>query len=171
MTKSETAASRAAGPVDHAHPEAAVGPAEAGRPTRVAADTLTGGCACGGTRWRVEAGTAMAALVACHCRQCNQMSSHLLAATSVAETGLTWTREETLTWYQSSDFAERGFCRACGCNISWRLSDTEARETVALMAGSFDDQSGLRLERHIFVDHKPAYCEITDGLPQFPDSD
>ena len=99
------------------------------------------------------------------------MSSHLLAATSVAETGLTWTREETLTWYQSSDFAERGFCRACGCNIAWRLSDPDARETVALMAGSFDDQSSLTLERHIFVDHKPAYYEITDGLPQFPDSD
>ena len=42
---------------------------------------------------------------------------------------------------------------------------------VALMAGSFDDQSSLTLERHIFVDHKPGYYEIADGLPQFPDSD
>ena len=34
-----------------------------------------------------------------------------------------------------------------------------------------DSQSSLTLERHIFVDHKPGYYEIADGLPQFPDSD
>ena len=113
----------------------------------------------------------MAPVVASHCRQCNQMSSHTLAATSVAQSGRSWTRDGTLTWYQSSEFAERGFCGTCGCNISWRLSDARTREKVALMAGSFDDQSSLQLERHIFVSHKPDYYEIGDDLPRFKDSD
>ena len=113
----------------------------------------------------------MGPTVACHCRQCNQASSHYLAAATVKETGLSWTETAGLRWFQSSDFAERGFCGSCGTALAWRLSDPEARVTVALMAGSFDDQSVLRLDRHIFVAHKAPYYEITDDLPQHADAD
>jgi hypothetical protein len=33
-------------------------------------------------------------------------------------------------------------------------------------AGLFDDDLGLRPDKHIFVELKAPWCEITDGLPQ-----
>jgi outer membrane protein len=34
--------------------------------------------------------------------------------------------------------------------------------------GAFDDDPGVRPERHIYVDSKASWDEITDGLPTFP---
>jgi hypothetical protein len=132
---------------------------------------LEGGCECGGTRWEIAEGTPMGPVVACHCGQCNRSSSHVLAAVNVAEKGLSWPKAETLTWYASSDFAERGFCGRCGSQLAWRMSDPAVRSSASLMAGCFDDKSELTLDRHIYVAHKASYYEITDDLPQYPDSD
>ena len=133
--------------------------------------TLEGGCECGGVRWEIAEGTPMGPLVACHCGQCNRSTSHFLAAANVKESGLTWTNTDTLKWYASSDFAERGFCGACGSPMAWRMSDPAVRTSASIMAGSFDDKSVLKLDRHIFVGHKAPYYEITDDLAQYAESD
>ena len=122
-------------------------------------------------RWQIAEGTPMGPVVACHCGQCNRATSHFLAASNVQEAGVSWKETSGLKWYQSSDFAERGFCGSCGSNIAWRISDDETRKNISLMAGTFDDQSGLKLDRHIFVAHKAPYYEITDGLAQYAEGD
>ena len=132
---------------------------------------LEGGCECGGVRWEIAEGTPMGPVVACHCGQCNRASSHFLAAVNVLEAGISWIRTDSLTWYQSSDFAERGFCGTCGSQIIWRMSDPAIRTSASMMAGSFDDKDVLTLDRHIYAAHKAPYYEITDDLPQYPDSD
>ena len=132
---------------------------------------LEGGCECGGVRWEVAEATPMGPVVACHCGQCNRSSGHFLAAVNILESGISWPKTETLVWYQSSDFAERGFCGTCGSQIAWRMSDPAVRNSASMMVGSFDDKDVLTLDRHIYVAHKASYYEITDDLPQYPDSD
>jgi hypothetical protein len=41
------------------------------------------------------------------------------------------------------------------------------RGVIRIPAGTLDDDPGLRPERHIFVDFKAAWFDITDGLPRF----
>jgi len=41
------------------------------------------------------------------------------------------------------------------------------RGVIRIPAGTLDDDPGLRPQRHIFVDFKAEWFDITDGLPRF----
>jgi hypothetical protein len=43
----------------------------------------------------------------------------------------------------------------------------EGRGIAIVLMGAFDDDPGVRPERHIFVDSRAPWDEITDGLPEF----
>lgn len=125
-------------------------------------DLRRGHCLCGGVTFQTRG--PLRDIVACHCTQCRRQSGHFYAATSVADECLTVQEGGTLSWYQSSDNAERGFCARCGSALFWRLAG-EGRTSV--LAGAFDGPTGLKLGRHIFCADKGDYYEIDDGLPHF----
>jgi hypothetical protein len=122
----------------------------------------TGSCLCGRVRFSVKG--KLREVVACHCHQCRKQSGHYYAATQAREIDLEMTDDGALKWYQSSDKGKRGFCSQCGSALFWK-SDEEPYTSI--LAGSFDQPTGLRLTRHIFVADKGDYYEIDDGLPQF----
>jgi hypothetical protein len=64
---------------------------------------------------------------------------------------------DTLTWFQSSDFAERGFCSTCGSNLFWRRF---GNENVSVWAGTLDGVKGLRMEWQIHTESKGDYYEL-----------
>lgn len=125
--------------------------------------TAMGGCLCGGVRYTVAG--PLRAVVGCHCSQCRRTSGNFVAATRALTADLTLTAAATLTWYRSSDDAERGFCGRCGSNLFWRRADG-GRTYTSIMAGTLDAPTGLKLQRHIFVADKSDFYDITDGLPQ-----
>jgi hypothetical protein len=106
----------------------------------------------------------MRSVVACHCEQCRRTSGHYVAATA-ARLGDVRIEGEPL-WFASSPGHLRGFCGTCGSNLFWR---DEGSENISICAGTLDAPTGLRLVRHIFVQDKSDYYEITDGLPQAGD--
>jgi hypothetical protein len=71
-------------------------------------------------------------------------------------------RSATLVWYQSSESAERGFCGVCGSNLFWRQADSG---TISITAGTLDAPTGLVMAKHIFVNDKSDYYDLSDGLP------
>ncbi len=71
---------------------------------------------------------------------------------------------EVITWYRSSPDAERGFYSICGSTLFWKRSD---QDYSAILAASIDEPNGLGVTKHIFVESKGGYYEITDGLPKF----
>jgi virginiamycin B lyase len=52
----------------------------------------------------------------------------------------------------------------CGSHLFWKPSN---EDYIGILAASVDEPSGLRMAKHIFVDDKGDYYEITDGLPQY----
>ena len=58
--------------------------------------------------------------------------------------------------YQSSDWAERGFCPTCGTHLFYHLLPSNE---YILPAGLFQDQE-FTLSNEIFIDEKPAYYEL-----------
>jgi hypothetical protein len=60
--------------------------------------------------------------------------------------------EEHVTRYESSPWAERGFCSVCGTAMFYLLKPTQA---YMRSVGAFDDASEFRLVREIFIDKKP----------------
>lgn len=87
--------------------------------------------------------------------------------TEVANADLTLTASDTLRWYRSSTFAERGFCGSCGGNLFWRQLDGEVTNVTA---GTLDLPTGLVIDRHIFVASKADYYTIEGTAPQYPES-
>jgi len=144
-----------------------VGPAVRGTKIMSAREpSYSGQCLCGAIRYNV-----VGALVdphTCHCQMCRRQSGHFVAGVGARKSDFTMTGEENVTWYQSSSFARRGFCRLCGSNLFWDGGD----DSIGLNIGSLDQPTGLKLERHIYVEAKADYYEIDDSLPKFvgPDS-
>ncbi|TLP48930.1 MULTISPECIES: GFA family protein [Cohaesibacter] len=121
----------------------------------------TGRCNCGKVRFEVE--TVRKELNVCHCTMCRRSSGHIWAATHAPFDQVTFIEEEGLTWYESSDFAKRGFCRFCGSSLFYRMNDEEG---IGIAAGCLDAPTGLEIGKHIFVKDKGDYYTIDDDAPQ-----
>jgi hypothetical protein len=121
-----------------------------------------GSCLCGEVRF--EASGPLRGVLYCHCSQCRKQTGHYYAATNVADGDLVVQGSEKITWYRASPYAKRGFCSVCGSALFWKHN--EAAE-ISVMAGAFEQPSGLKSEAHIFVVDKGDYYDINDGLPQY----
>lgn len=60
--------------------------------------------------------------------------------------------------YQSSDWAERGFCSSCGTHLFYHLLPNNE---YILPAGLFQDQD-FQLSNEIFIDEKPEFYEFSN---------
>ena len=120
----------------------------------------TGHCLCGAVRFRTSGD--LSKVVACHCSQCRRQTGHFYAATNVTNDRLTVEGAENVTWYRASDAASRGFCRTCGSALFWK---GDGSDHTSVMAGTFDQPTGLTMGMHIFCADKGDYYEIDDGAP------
>ena len=124
----------------------------------------TGGCLCGGVRF--ETAGELSEVIGCHCSQCRRQTGLYYAATDVAFSRLRLLKEETLYWYRASDTAARGFCSRCGSALFWKA---DGSEKISVLAGAFDQPSGLKMGYHIYCSDKPDFYELPeDGLPRHP---
>ncbi|MBX2883104.1 MAG: GFA family protein [Granulosicoccus sp.] len=122
---------------------------------------LRGSCLCGGVCFELSG--ELRSVVNCHCQQCRRTHGHFAAYTNVSRDGLRIVSDETLSWYRSSDIAQRGFCRHCGSSLFW---SRDGSGNISVAAGSIESPSGLSTSANIFVDSRGDYYEITDTLPQ-----
>lgn len=126
--------------------------------------TATGSCLCGGVRFAVSG--PLRHVIACHCSQCRRWTGNFLTTTNCRSADLHLESDGTLSWYRSSDEAERGFCARCGSPLFWRRT-TGAGEWISISAGSLDPPTGVRLAQHIFVADKSDFYDIADDVPQY----
>lgn len=93
-------------------------------------------------------------LDACHCTDCRRWGGGPFIGPAMAE--LTFTAKDTLKWYQSSDWAERGFCSNCGSSLFYRLLETP--EKIGVSGGAFAElPNNLPITMEFFIDSKPDY--------------
>lgn len=120
-----------------------------------------GRCECGKVTFSVK--DVRETVTVCHCSQCRRTSGHLWASTRAPLADLVFATDEGLAWYESSDFAKRGFCKFCGSSLFYQIQD---KDHIAIAAGSLEMPSGLTLGKHIFVKDKADYYPIADDVPQ-----
>jgi len=70
-----------------------------------------------------------------------------------------FTGEGNITVFNSSDWADRGFCKKCGSNLFYRLKGVEQYQ---IPPGLFDNDSGLEFNHQVFVDERPEYYEFSN---------
>ncbi|XOV79031.1 MAG: GFA family protein [Aestuariibacter sp.] len=95
---------------------------------------------------------------ACHCDTCRKWTGGPLLAVD-CHTDVTFTNEDDITRYASSDWAERGFCRHCGTHLFYKL---QLNGQYIMPAGLFDKETQLTFDHQIFIEQKPNYYQFAN---------
>ncbi len=124
----------------------------------------SGGCLCGSVRFETRG--PLRTVTACHCSQCRRQTGLYYAATAVDEENLHVHGEQKLSWYRASDSARRGFCSICGSALFWKA---DRSTQISILAGAFDQPSGLVMGEHIYCADKGDFYDIPDDeVPRHP---
>lgn len=124
--------------------------------------SVKGSCECQGVVFELIG--ELRDVVFCHCSQCRKTSGHYWAATQVSKGNLNLIKATSLSWYDSSDEARRGFCSVCGSSMFY---ERKGIDKISVSAGSLEIPTSLDRMRHIYVTSKGDYYDISDDLPQF----
>lgn len=117
----------------------------------------TGHCLCGAVTF--TAASADNDLNACHCGMCRRWSGGPFMALSCGSE-VDFAGEENIAVFDSSDWAERGFCKQCGSHLFYRLKDSAEME---IPVGLFEDNSeDINFKQQVFIDRKPNYYSFAD---------
>ena len=124
----------------------------------------TGGCACGGVRYRITGG--LRDVVHCHCEPCRRITGHHMAATAALRSDLHLESDGTLRWYQRTDTVRYGFCSTCGATLFWEAADKD--DTVSISGGTLDQPTGLTTVLTIWADDCADFHRLDDSIETHP---
>jgi len=125
---------------------------------------IRGTCLCEAVRLEIDEPLEHAP-EACHCSQCRKQTGNFFVGVNVRRTALRVSGEEHVTWYQSSENVQRGFCATCGSTLFWKPT-IDGYQWTSVALGCLDDHIELKVAKHTFVADKGGYYEILDGAPQ-----
>ena len=116
----------------------------------------TGTCLCGAVR--ITANQAGHKVGACHCGMCRKWGGGPFMEIDCG-TDVSFEGEEEISVYDSSAWAERGFCKKCGSHLFYRLKESGQH---MMPVGLFDDQEHFVFESQVFIDKKPDYYSFVN---------
>jgi len=121
-------------------------------------DTMkgTGSCLCGAIR--IIANNLSNKVGACHCGMCRKWGGGPLMAVNCG-TDVSFEGEGNISVFNSSDWAERGFCNKCGSHLFYRLKE---RKQYIIPMGLFDDQETFVFNDQLFIDKKPSFYSFAN---------
>jgi len=136
-------------------------------------ETITGGCLCGGVRFRYAGplGAPLGAVTVCHCGQCRRAQGMAAAVAPALAEGFELAQGADLVReYESSPGKRRAFCGVCGSPLySRRAADPAA---LRLRLGAIDNPpDSLVVQAHIHVADLPAWAALDDDAPRYPESE
>lgn len=117
--------------------------------------TTSGHCLCGAV---TISATVSNQLGACHCKMCQRWSGSALLSVEVLD-NLNITGEENITVYDSSEWADRAFCKCCGSHLFFR---SKKSQTYYIPIGLLDDVTGIQFQSQIYIEKKPDYYTFAD---------
>ena len=113
----------------------------------------SGSCLCGAVRITVK--SISNNVGACHCNFCRKWGGGPLMAVDCGS-DVSFEGEENVSVFNSSAWAERGFCNKCGSHLFYRL---KANNQHIMPVGLFDNEDRFVFDHQVFIDEKPSfYC-------------
>lgn len=119
------------------------------------ANKIIGQCLCGDVQFEINPPEGVDV---CHCKMCRNWLGGPFIGVDV-QGGIHFNQDSSLTWYESSEWAKRGFCKTCGSSLFYTLKENP--DFWSVTAGSLDLSDGLHIGKEIFIDEKPDYYDFT----------
>jgi hypothetical protein len=120
------------------------------------ADKVQGSCLCGAVTATVEKMADTAG--ACHCSSCRKWGGGPLLAVECGEK-VSFSGEGNIKRYDSSEWAQRGFCVQCGTHLFYFL---KLNGHYIMPAGLFTDRDDFVFDSQVFIEEKPGYYEFSN---------
>ncbi len=115
-----------------------------------------GSCLCGAIKFKANAIDLNVG--ACHCSTCRSWGGGAFMGVDCG-TDVDFEHVETLTIFNSSDWAERGFCGTCGTHLFYRLKESGQH---IMPAGILNIESDLNFDHQVFIEEKPGYYTFSN---------
>lgn len=113
-------------------------------------------CLCGAVKINIK--NSGSEIGACHCNMCRKWSGSPYLAVDCG-TEVLFEGQDNITIFDSSEWAQRGFCSQCGTHLYYRL---KKNQQYMMPAGLLDKDHELSLKKQIFIDRKPAYYNFSN---------
>ncbi len=104
---------------------------------------------------------------ACHCGMCRKWGGGPLMAVNCG-TDVLFEGVENITVYDSSDWAERGFCNKCGSHLFYRLKEINEHQ---IPVGLFDNQEEFNFDLQVFIDRKPSFYSFENKTNEMTEAE
>ena len=146
------------------------------------ATLITGGCLCSSVRYEAEEEPYWAGY--CHCDTCKRAFGSPFGIFVCFRRQAVAFARGTPTFYQSSDFAKRGFCAQCGSPLLMMILEgtpagnsesvltkglypgLKRSETICVSIGSLDRPEDIQPMEHGCTDRLLPWLSIDDELPR-----
>lgn len=115
-----------------------------------------GKCVCGAVQ--VTAKAAGKRVGACHCKMCRRWGGGPFMEISCG-TDVSFDGKQAISIFDSSAWAERGFCNKCGTHLFYRLKETGQH---MIPVGIFEDDADLIFDQQVFIDEKPSFYRFAN---------
>lgn len=118
---------------------------------------INGTCLCGSVS--VKANPEKNTFDACHCSMCRKWGGGP-ALTVDGGTDVQLKGEDFISVFQSSAWAERGFCKKCGTHLFYRLKNSNY---CNFPIGLFKETENFKFNMQIFIDSKPDCYDFANN--------
>jgi len=116
---------------------------------------VNGSCLCG--KVEVQA-SASKDIGACHCDMCRKWSGGPYLGID-CNTEVSFSGFENVSTFESSDWAERGFCSLCGTHLFYKF---KKNGQYIMPVGLFGSSSKFNFDHQIFIEEKPEYYDFSN---------
>lgn len=88
----------------------------------------------------------------CNCEMCRRWTGSSFMAMTVPVANVTFTGEAQIATLQSSDWAERAWCKRCGSALYYHATVPPGMDAYQMSVGALDDAQGLNFAAELFTD-------------------
>ncbi len=126
---------------------------------------MHGSCLCGEVQFRFERFDG--GIAHCHCSMCRKFTGAAFATFGAVNCDeIIWEKAQSaITIFDSSEQAQRGFCKHCGSSLFYRLKLPNAPYEIAL--GLLDEEPSAAVTANIFCQNRPQWPRSLETLPAY----
>ena len=117
--------------------------------------SASGTCLCG--KVQIKTNSLNKNLGVCHCEMCRKWSAGPFLALDCGS-DVSIEGSDFLGVYNSSEWAERAFCKNCGTSLFYKLKQNSQH----IVSSELFDQKDLNFDHQIFIDEKPKYYDFAN---------
>lgn len=126
---------------------------------------IEGSCQCGQVTYTLHKPPKM--VQACHCTECQKLSTSPFSVTAIIETDAIEFRGELKEWSRIADSGNWNvakFCPDCGNRIYHYNPADMATVKLKLIPVKLDDDTIFEPQRHVWVQEKKSWYPLPEGV-------